>query len=180
MALSQLEAAEALQSIATAESRSATLRRYRGAAPHLILWGVLWALGYGLTQLMPARGAAIWAVIVVVGLAAGTMTMFRKGARPAAWRFAAIWATLIVFCAATFAIMAPVDGRQVAAFIPLVIAASYVIGGIWLGSRFVAAGIAVAVLTLAGFFLLREYFLLWMAVVGGGALLLAGLWLTKA
>jgi hypothetical protein len=178
--LSPQEAAQALQSIASTQSRSATLRGYRGAAPHLILWGLLWAVGYGLTEVIPARGSAIWAVIVVVGIAAGAMMTFRQGGRSAGWRFAAVWATLAVFCAATFAIMAPTNGRQVAAFIPLVIAASYVIGGIWLGSRYVAAGIAVAVLTLGGFFLLHEYFLLWMAVVGGGALLLAGLWLTRA
>jgi hypothetical protein len=180
MALSPQQAAEALQSIASTESRSATLRGYRGAAPHLVLWGLLWAVGYGLTEVMPARAAAIWAVIVAVGLAAGTLMMFRKAGRSDAWRFGAVWATLVVFCAATFAIMPPTDGRQVAAFIPLVIAATYVSAGIWFGSRYVVAGIAVATLTLGGFFLLREFFLLWMAVVGGGALLLAGFWLSRA
>jgi hypothetical protein len=180
MPLSPQEAAQALQSIERTESRSATLRGYRGAAPHLILWGLLWAVGYGLTGAMPARGGVIWAVIVVVGIAAGLLAMFRKGSRPAAWRFAAVTATLVVFCAATFAIMAPIDGRQVAAFIPLVIAATYVTGGIWFGARYVVAGVVVAVLTLGGFFLLREHFMLWMAVVGGGALLTAGWWLTRA
>jgi hypothetical protein len=179
MALSPREAAEALQSIASTESRSATLHGYREAAPHLVLWGVLWVIGYGLTHAMPTRAAAIWGMIVVLGLAADTLTMFRKDGRSAASCFVAIAATLAVFCIATFAIMAP-SGRQVAAFIPLVIAASYVTGGIWLGNRYIVAGIAVAVLTLGGFFLLREYFLLWMAVVGGGALLLAGLWLSRA
>lgn len=180
MPMSPQEAALALRSIASAESRSATLRGYRGAAPHLILWGLLWIVGYGLTEAMPARGGVIWSVVVVVGIAAGLLAIFRKGSRPAAWRFAAVMATLVVFCAATFAVMAPIDGRQVAAFIPLVIAATYVIGGIWFGARYAAAGIAVAVLTLGGFFLLREHFMLWMAGVGGGALLTAGWWLTRA
>jgi len=180
MPVSPQEAAQALQSIASTERHSATLRGYRGAAPHLVLWGLLWAVGYGLTEAMPARGTVIWAVIVLVGIAAGLAAMFRKGSRPAAWRYAAVTATLIAFCAATFAIMAPIDSRQVAAFIPLVIAASYVIGGIWFGARYAAAGIAIAALTLGGFFLLREHFMLWMAFVGGGALLLAGWWLTRA
>ena len=180
MQVSPQEAAQALEAIASTESRSATLRGYRGAAPHLLLWGLLWAVGYGLTELMPQRAGAIWSVIVVVGIAAGTLMMFRKADRSDAWRFAAVWATLVVFCAATFAIMPPTDGRQVAAFVPLVIAATYVTAGIWFGSRYVVAGLAVAALTLGGFFLLREYFLLWMAVVGGGALLLAGFWLSRA
>src|SRR5437879_6690593 len=115
MALSREEAAQALQSIASIEQRSATLRRYRGAAPHLILWGFLWIVGYGLTGIMPARGTAIWAVIAVVGIAAGTLVTFRPTDRTVAWRFAAVTATLVVFCAASFAIMAPVEGRQAAA-----------------------------------------------------------------
>jgi hypothetical protein len=41
----------------------------------------------------------------------------------------------------------------------------------------VLAGVVVAALTLIGFFGLPQYFLLWMAVVGGGALILGGFWL---
>ena len=80
---------------------------------------------------------------------------------------------------ATLALMGPVDGRQTAAFVPLVVATSYVLGGIWWGTRFVVAGIVLAALTLGGFFLLTEHFLLWMAVVGGAALLVGGLWLRR-
>jgi hypothetical protein len=47
------------------------------------------------------------------------------------------------------------------------------------GTRYVVSGIAVAALTLAGFFLLKQHFLLWMAAVGGGAMILAGLWLRR-
>ena len=58
MVLSPREAAEALQAIESTESRSTTLRHYRSAAPHLMLWGLLWAVGYGLTEVMPARANA--------------------------------------------------------------------------------------------------------------------------
>src|SRR5262249_30994568 len=179
MAVSPEGAEQALQSIAGNEGASAERRRYPGAPPHRILWGLLWAVGYGLTELMPARGNAIWTVIVIVGIAAGTLMTFRQADRSAAWRLLAVTATLIAFCAAVLTIMAPVGGRQAAAFIPLVIAASYVIAGIWFGLRYVAAGIAVALLTLGGFFLLPGYFYGWMAMVGGGALLLVGFWLTR-
>jgi hypothetical protein len=36
------------------------------------------------------------------------------------------------------------------------------------------------VLTIVGFFVLPAIFMLWMAVVGGGALVLGGLWLRRA
>jgi len=56
---------------------------------------------------------------------------------------------------------------------------AYVLAGLWWGTRFIVTGIALALLTLGGYFLLREDFLLWMAVVGSGALLLAGVWLRR-
>lgn len=180
MPVSQQEAAEALLMVESTESRSATLRGYRDAASQFFLWGVLWVVGYGLTQAMPARGAAIWAVVVVVGIAAGAVTLPRRSGGSVAWRYAGVMSALTMFCVATVAVMRPHDGRQLAAFIPLVVATGYVICGIWLGGRLVVAGIALALLTLAGFFLLPAYFFAWMAIVGGGALLLAGFWLTRA
>lgn len=180
MSVSREQAAEALRDIERVEGRSATLRGYQAAAPHLMLWGVLWFVGYGLTHLMPERAGAIWFVVVAAGFAAGTAASLRRRGGRFAARYAAITAALAAFVIATIMVMAPVDQRQVAAFIPLVVAISYVLAGIWAGTRYVVAGIAVAALTLAGFFLLRQYFLMWMAVVGGGALLLAGVWLRRA
>ena len=64
------------------------------------------------------------------------------------------------------------------AFSAAVVASAF--GGLWLGLRLVVAGTVLGLLTLGGYFLLRDYFLLWMAVVGSGALLLAGVWLRRA
>jgi hypothetical protein len=57
----------------------------------------------------------------------------------------------------------------------------YAIMGLWRGTRFLVTGVAVTLLTLFGFFYLRDFalFCYWMAAVGGGALVLAGLWLRK-
>ncbi len=71
-------------------------------------------------------------------------------------------------------------GMAMGAFVPMLIAAFYTIVGMWAGWRFSAIGIGLAVLTMAGFFLLNAHFLLWMAVVGGGALIVTGLWLRSA
>ncbi len=104
----------------------------------------------------------------------------RSGDQPGlGWRYVAgMSASALFFCAAAL-VMWPVGGRQVAALIPLFVALMYVLGGIWNGPRYVVAGIGVAALTLAGFLLLREHFLLWMAGVGGGSLILAGVWLRR-
>lgn len=180
MTVSRREAARALNEIESAQNRSAVLRGYPGGAPHLLLWSVLWAVGYGLTCLMPARGTAIRGVVVGIGALAGCAAVWRTKGSASGWRYGGAFAAFAGFSMATLTILRPTSGMQVAAFVPLVVALAYVVGGLWFGLRFVIAGFALAVLTLAGYFLVREHFLLWMAVVGSGALLLAGLWLRRA
>ena len=170
------DAATALRDIDSAQARSATLHGYARSSPHLILWGVLWVIGYGLNDLFPAYGGAIWAVIILVGLI-GDFSLLRH--ENAGWRYGAVALTLIAFFFAVFAIMAPVSGRQIAAVIALAVGAGYVLAGIWQGPRLVIAGLVVAGLTLAGFFLVGAHFYLWMAGVGGASLVLAGLWLKR-
>jgi hypothetical protein len=58
--LSPQEAASALRDIESVQKRSETLRGYTRSSPHLVLWGILWVVGYGLTDLFPQYGRAIW------------------------------------------------------------------------------------------------------------------------
>jgi len=53
--------------------------------------------------------------------------------------------------------MAPVTNKQVATFIPLLVALIYVLRGIWNGPRHIVAGIAIAALTLVGFVWLSSH-----------------------
>jgi hypothetical protein len=177
MALSPQDASAALRDIEDAEARSAMLRAYRYTGPYLILWGALWAVGYGLTDFFPRQGAAIWSVVVPIGVIADLVGM--RGGRNGSWRYIASAAAAALFLVAIFLVMAPVSARQISAVIPLCVALMYVLRGIWGGPRYVVAGLAIAVLTLAGFFLLKSHFLLYMAAVGGGALILGGLWLRR-
>jgi hypothetical protein len=86
---------------------------------------------------------------------------------------------IFTFVVATVVVIWPVNARQVAAFIPLLVALTYVLKGIWSGARYVGLGIAVSAFTLLGFFLVKGHFYLWMAVVGGGSLILASLWFRR-
>jgi hypothetical protein len=140
---------------------------------------------------------AIWVAIVTIGFIAGYLIAFRAEIRRAMqageainlaprraaawlrWTFSAIATIAAVFFAASLAVMSPVSPRQIGAFIPLIVAAGYALLGLWRGVRFIAVGAVLAGLTLGGFFLLPAYFGLWMAAVGGGALVLGGLWLRR-
>jgi hypothetical protein len=85
----------------------------------------------------------------------------------------------VVFVAGTFIVMAPHDPRQPAAFFPLVVAAGYAIMGAMGATRMLIIAAALAALTLGGFLELGNLFLPWMAVVGGGGLVLGGVWLRQ-
>jgi hypothetical protein len=92
-------------------------------------------------------------------------------------RFLGLFATFFAFIGATAWVMQPRDPQLIAAFIPLVIATAYVVLGIFVGWRIAFTGITLGMLTLFGFFALPAIFMLWMAAIGGGALVLGGVWL---
>jgi hypothetical protein len=178
MSLTSQDAAAALHDIEQAQARSANLEDYHQAAPHFMIWGVLWAVAYTLNDIYPLRAEAIWSAVVPIGVISGILAM-RKGRNERTWRYAAVIGAIFIFVLATIVVMWPVNGRQAAAFIPLLVALTCVLKGIWSGIRYVGLGIGVWACTLLGFFLVKDHFFLWMAVVGGGSLILASIWLRR-
>jgi hypothetical protein len=181
--ISPQQAAQALQEAGTAEKRSAQAYVYQRFAPYLFLWGVIWIIGYGASDLFPHRAGWIWMGLMLVALSV-SMAIGRYAAPDrlgpqSNWRYALSFTTIWAFFAATYAVMAPVNGLQQGAFPPLVMALVYMLLGLWLGPRLLIAGVTVGAATLAGFFYLPQHFLLWEALVGGGALILAGFWFRR-
>jgi hypothetical protein len=180
MTVSRKEALEALRDIEAVRNRSSALRQYALVAPHFFLWGIIWAVGYGIADFMPARASTAWSVLLPLGGVAGFVITRRMRGRSGGKQFAAAAVTILLFLLATFAIMSPLSSRQIAAFVPLVMATGYALVGIWFGLRFVVAGAVIAAATLIGFFFLSHHFSIWMAGVGGGSLILAGIWFRRA
>jgi hypothetical protein len=178
MPLSRDEAASALRDITLTERRSGEAYGYQRGAPHLIVWGVVWAIGYSLTYFQPHLQLT-WPVLTIAGMAAS----FWLGARARAGaegggKYLATLVVVFLFIAALFAILPPHTPAQVGAFFPLLVSLFYAIVGIWTGGRrLIVLSALIVALTLVGFFYLPAYFALWMAVVGGGGLILGGLWL---
>ncbi|WP_332854918.1 hypothetical protein [Duganella sp. S19_KUP01_CR8] len=181
MTISKEQAESALQDLEHAGHRSATLYKYTKISPYLILWGCVWMAAYGLSDVWPSEAGLIW--LIADGIGAALSICIARAHGPAVrkehWRVGAIILTLLAFTTATFAILPPHSGKQMSAFVPLVIATAYILVGIWHGKRLVILGVLVGALTLLGFFLLHSHFNLWMALVGGGALILAGAWLKR-
>lgn len=183
MPVTNSNAAQSLDDIQRAQRRSAVAYGYQKASPHLIVWGFIWAAGYSATYFQPKANAGIWLFLVLLGISTdfwiGRHTA-AEGSNTHGWRFAASILAAFLFFVALFTILPPRSGLQVGAIIPIFFGLCYAMGGIWKrGIRFVLLGLAVWVLTLSGYFWVTQYFLLWMAAVGGGALILGGLWLRR-
>jgi hypothetical protein len=194
MDLSPGQAAESLKEIERTQRRSAEAHEYVHASPGFILWGLIWMVGYTGSYMLPNYGfingiSWLWFVLVVAGVFANATLDRRRYRGQSPERVAAgkaigrrigmTFLALYAFIFATFSVMRPVNPVVSAAFIPLLVAVIYAIYGIWRGLRFLIIGIVVAALTMGGWFYLPQHFLLWMAAVGGGSLILVGLWLRK-
>jgi hypothetical protein len=179
MSLSRQQAQEALRDIAQTERRSFSAYGYKSAAPFLILWGVLWLVGYGGTDLFPTMASWIWLAVAAVGSFASAIIGIRtkSGTGRFSWRIFFTWLAALAALSSVLTILRPADGAQIGAIIPLIVGWAYVILGIWMGVRLSIAGLAIVILTLVGFFYLPAHFALWMAIIGGATLSGTGLWL---
>ena len=181
MVVSRADASLALRDIAAAEARSTVFRGYQSMSPHLIIWGAAYAVGYTVSDLSPGWGGASWMAVTAVAVT-GDILAARADRKPGTSGAAigALFGIIAIFVVATIAIMQPHDPRQVGAFIPLVVAGAYAVIGLMGAPRMMVLGGGLAALTLVGFFGLPAHFLLWMAAVGGGSLVLGGIWLRQA
>lgn len=185
MSLSPAEAQSALRDIEKTENRTAASQHARASAPYLIMWGIIWAIGYTLTAAAP-QFSWVWMALILAGitgsvvLSMGQSRTMGRG-REFGWRYFASFGAIGAFLAVLLSIVQPLDFNQSNAVFPLVIGVFYAFIGIWTkGWRMLPLGFALIGLTALGYFVLPQNFAYWMAGVGGGGLILGGLWLRTA
>jgi hypothetical protein len=190
MTLDKTQAAQALADIDQSQRRSTSLYSYGRAAPFLILAGLIWLVADLLTEFSPFNKALIWPVISVIGLVGFiglSLVQSRPGSGPAApvqrgqfWRGMLVWLASTVLIISTFTIYGlQASGRPQHTFVGVFCGCIYVAVGAFMGWRMVAIGVVLATLSMIGFFAVHAYYLAYMGVVCGGAMILSGLWLRK-
>ncbi len=192
MTISPEEAAQALASVDSADRRMDTLRAYRGIAPFMQLWGVVWIVANIATEIRPSAASTIWQLASGGGLV-GTVAVIvwqsrersRLALRTASERrrirgaFAMLGVTLIAYFVSMSLVLGHLDARQSNAFVSLFWAITYMAAGSWLGLRLFMTGLIAVIGIVAGYQFIHEHFELWMALFGGGSLVLAGFWLRR-
>ena len=184
MGISKTEAASALTDIESTAGRSRLLKGYQIAGPILMVWGVVWAVGYSAMGLLePERWGLVWLVLDVIGVTATILLARRgKGAAKAGqgWKIMAGVLAVCAFYAATFALFKPTSTDAALAYPGVVTGLIYAGVGIAFAPRYLWIGAAVFASSLVGYFFFQPWLAFWMAAVGGGGLIVAGLWLRRA
>lgn len=194
MNVSREEAAEALAEIDKAGGKMTRLQSYKSSAVFFIIWGLVWFGANLATHFLPGNTQTNWFVAIALGSLASTifgmrLTGKRQGdARPgdqaaSAWfgkRMGLTSVVVFAFLICLGLVIDPATRAQTNALISMFFAFIYIGVGIWLGWRLFVIGLATAIAILTGYYLFREQYDLWMAFVGGGALIAGGLWLRSA
>jgi hypothetical protein len=185
MNVSPTEAEEALADIRKVSQRTRHAIADSGAYITLIVTGTIWLVGYVCTQFLPSGIVVpIWIGLAVVGSAVATvlgMRMARRVRNPsaaaAARRVGLFWLFLILYGMATLAVAWPLDGKQLTMIIVLFSMVGQLAMGLLFSFSSVWWPLPITALVLVCYFLLPGLYYLWMGVLGGGGMIVLGLYI---
>lgn len=180
--------AEAEETLAIIQSMMKKTRRSissSGGYSFLIVWGVVWFLGFLGSQFLPQEiGGYTWMILDTLGGIISAFLGFRMSRRVRSSSSAIsgkhigiFWILLFCYVIATIAVSWPADGKQLAMYIILFVMVGWMAMGLLLSFYSIWPGLVITVLALVGYFLLPDIFYLWMAVLGGGGMIAFGLFI---
>ncbi len=182
------EADALLRDVAGTEKRVREFLVYSHTGDHLTLWGVIWLVGFGGTHVLATMHLGrwigpLWLTIDVIG-AAGSALIATRSAKNKAGRgwvpmsFQPLLAVLATIAFGTlWSSLGHFGWREEIAFYPTLFGFLFFVAGLWAGRALAIGGVLVTALTLAGYYWTGAWFDVWMAFVGGGALIAGGFWL---
>jgi hypothetical protein len=125
----------------------------------------------------------IWLTLDAAGVAAmvaWALYMRTRQKREIALGF--VWALLLFYGFGLLwsVVLGKFGPRELSAFWATFFMFGYSIGGIWFGRSFIALGLGITALTVAGYLWIGSEFNLYMALINGGGLIVCGLWMRRA
>lgn len=195
MVISSTEAAEALRDVAQTDRRTRVSGTYHFASPYLILWGVVWAIGYVASGLaLPEQWGLVWLPLDVVGIVGSIVIAMRgragQGAvdsspaagasRSMAGKAITMALAICLFIGSVDFVFQPATPLPYLVFPALIAGLIYGLVGVLLDlPRCLAVGAIMFVVTMAGFVFDKPDLPFWIAASGGGGLILGGLWMRR-
>ncbi len=182
MQASREEAQQLLNEVERTMQRTRHALAAAGAPYYLILWGLIWAIGFTVEQFAsPLVTGWTWMVLDSIGGVLSFWIGYRQAQRVRSRSLGAhigwFWLLLIVYGALWIWISAPQSERQFSLLITLYAMFGYVVMGLWLRVRGqVWLGLGVSGLAVLAYLLIPQVFYLTMGLLGGGLLILSGWW----
>jgi hypothetical protein len=183
MNVSRDEAQKALSTID--EVMSQTRRDLgRGVFPYyMILWGAAWFLGYLLSYLLPVEYLSwIWPAVTLPALLMSFLLSLRRGEpvqSPMRRRISRVWLAIFGYGGLVLWIAEPTSGEQFSTLIVISIMLAYVVVGLMMQSAAFWVGLIITAMSLIGYYLLQPYYSLWIAFLGGGTLMVSGVYILR-
>jgi hypothetical protein len=185
MNISPNEAEEALAAVKKVTQKTRHSIASSGAYISLIITGIVWLVGYTCTQFLSGEIVIFtWIGLSILGGTLATVLGIRTGKHvrspstaATAKRIGFFWLLLVLYGIAAITIVRPTDGKQMTMLIILFIMVGQMAMGLLLSFSSVWWTLPITALALAGYFLLPDIFYLWMAILGGGGMIVLGLYI---
>lgn len=185
MNISPTEAEEALAAIQVMIKKTRRIVSSSGGYIFMIIWGVIWLLGFLGSQFLPQEMAGyVWSGLDILGGGLSVILgirMHRASIRASSGvsgkRIAFFWLLLFIFCCLFIAVAQPADGKQIAMYIILFCMTGWIAMGLLLSFISILPALVIILLAATGYFLLPGIFYLWMAILCGGGMIGLGLYI---
>ena len=188
MNASREEAARSLDDVHMIAERTRKAIAYAGADIVFVIWGIIWFIGYLSAQFFPLQAHWVWMVLVIGGMIASALTFRSRSpvVSPLGARLGAFWLLLSLFVGLWGWLLSPFLSvpaqadvnnfwMHMHAITATIVMFAYVVMGLWLRSFMLWLGLGISALTVIGLLFLQPLFWIWMAVIGGGSLVVTGL-----
>lgn len=163
---------------------------YDGIGPILIVWGIIWTVGFSVVHFAPRVADLTWMIGDVVGVAATLYfgwirpsrgPILSESARREGRKLLWFWFFVFVYGSVCLAALWPWRTEQFGLFCMLFMMFAYIVMGLWLDVWFLLwDGVAVTVIVGGGYVVLSffapGYLNLWLGLAGGGALAGSGVY----
>lgn len=180
--IDSVEASKALSDVDDMVRRVRQSRIYDLASQFMVVAGVFVVAGNLTNFFVPHKAVYIWPTVNVMTIAvSAVVSMFdyrRTGVLSFDLRMFVTFVLFYAFGLFCSVVLGHYGPRELGTFWPIYFMLFYCIAGLWFGRAFIAMALTITALTLVGYFFITGVaFLLWMAVVNGGGLILSGLWM---
>jgi hypothetical protein len=185
MDISPQEAQQALETIQIMVDKTRRSISNSGAYIFLMIWGLIWLIGFSANHFLTGKTVGVvWGILdslggilsVIMGVRLGHKFRSSSGnqtGKQIGW----FWLLLAVYCGILLLVASPADMKQGSMIIVIFVMIGWIAMGLLLSMTSVWWGLAITALALIGYFLLPGIFYLWMAVLGGGGMIVLGFYI---